>query len=201
MSSLLKWTRRTESSHNFDLLLTNHQELDSQRIIELLNDIQRETHRALSLSARADKEFRRWCAQPDTPLKSDAYVLLSNWFTTQSGDKRSMVASRCECLFDELFACRPLKRLSSPAPGQNHVIVPAEFDDWWHLLRKAQGETPGVPDESAAEITASALQAGGANSSQTSGRAARPLTITEAKASLALTFGVSPDKVEITIRG
>ena len=49
-------------------------------------------------------------------------------------------ASHCEELWDALFACRPPERLSSPAAGQNHVMVPAEFERFWHQVMKAQGE-------------------------------------------------------------
>ena len=94
----------------------------------LLNAILRETHRGLTLSSRANREFRRWFDQPDTPLKSEAYVLLSNWFMTQSGDRHSTVATRCEELWDALFPCRPAERLSSPEAGRNHIVSPREFE-------------------------------------------------------------------------
>jgi len=216
MGTPKRWVRRSESANNFDLILANPRELNSESIKELLDHIQSETHRGLSLSARADKEFRRWCAHPSTPLKSDAYVLLSNWFLTQSGDRHSMVASHCEVLWDELFRGRPAKRLSSPEPGRNHVMVPGEFEGFWKMVLKAQGE-----DEQMSEISGSNAQANippvqsvtyptmrsavtqpEVSDGSTNGESsAKPLTIAEAKAALARTFGVSPDKVEITIRG
>ena len=73
----------------------------------LLENIVKETHRGLSLTSRAIAEFRRFFDHPDTALKSYAYVLLSNWFLTDSGDRNSMVASRCEALWDELFPAAP----------------------------------------------------------------------------------------------
>src|SRR3954452_18994004 len=96
-----QWARQFNSANNFDLVLVSPNELNSKWVTELLDRIQSVTHRGLSLSARADKEFRRWCKHPDTPLKSEAYVLLSNWFLTQSGDRHSTVASHCEALWDE----------------------------------------------------------------------------------------------------
>src|SRR5690349_4081018 len=96
MQNTPAWRRRSSSPNNFDLILVRPQELDSARVLHLLDQIGAETHRGLSLSGRANREFRRWAGQPETPLKSDAYVLLSNWFCTNSGDRRSMVANRCE---------------------------------------------------------------------------------------------------------
>jgi hypothetical protein len=150
MSAITRWLRRfPDSANNFDVVLANPQALDSAQMNELLDGIEEETHRGLTLSSRACKEFRRWFSQPDTSLKSDAYVLLSNWFMTQSGDRHSMVATRCETLWDALFPCRPVKRLSSSAPGRNHAMVPAEFESFWRRLLAAQGEdvheAAGVP--------------------------------------------------------
>jgi hypothetical protein len=137
----MRWLRRfPNSANNFDVVLANPQELDSVRMNELLDLVEKETHRGLTLSARACKEFRRWFSQPDTPLRSDAYVLLSNWFMTQSGDRHSTVATRCEALWDALFSCRPVKRLSSSAPGRNHAMEPAEFEGFWRRMLAAQGE-------------------------------------------------------------
>lgn len=216
MSAPKRWVRRSQSANNFDLVLANPQELDCERIDELLDGIQQETHRGLSLSARADKEFRRWSKHPDTPLKSAAYVLLSNWYLTQSGDRHSAVAIRCEQLWDELFPCRPVKRLSSPEPGRNHLMVPGEFESFWKMLLEAQGDDEGISgtDGAIARVNAKPAQLGtnpiirsavtpseGVDGVTLGQHAGRPLTIGEAKAALALTFGVSPDQVEITIRG
>jgi len=141
MNAVPQWSRSfSNSANNFDLLLKNPQDLDSARMFELLDDIEKERHRELTLSSRASKEFRRWFGQPQTPLQSAAYVLLSNWFMTQSGDRHSMVATRCEALWDALFPCRPARRLSSSAPGRNHVVERAEFESFWQLLLTAQGE-------------------------------------------------------------
>ena len=140
MATSMKWTRRfSNSANNFDLVLVEPQGLDSKRMKMLLGAVVEETHRGLTLSSRAVTEFRRWFDQPDTPLKSEAYVLLSNWFMTQSGDRHSTVASRCEDLWDALFPCRPAERLSSPQPGRNHVMIPTEFDIFWRRLSEAQG--------------------------------------------------------------
>jgi hypothetical protein len=152
MSNRMKWTRRfPNSANNFDLVLADRQELNLERMIELLSAIDKETHRRLSLSSRASAEFRRWFDQPETPLKSEAYVLLSNWFMTQSGDRHSTVASRCEDLWDALFPCRPVNRLSSPEAGRNHVMIPAEFESFWRRLSQAQGENVREDDTSSAE--------------------------------------------------
>lgn len=159
----MKWTRRfPNSANNFDLVLADPQELDSKRMGTLLSAVSKEAHRGLSLSSRASTEFRRWFDQPDTALKSEAYVLLSNWFMTRSGDRHSTVASRCEDLWDALFPCRPSNRLSSPEAGRNHVMIPAEFQTFWRRLLEAQGETSHEGDESSErlDIEASARTGG-----------------------------------------
>lgn len=141
MNSNLRWARRSpNSANNFDLILLNPQAGDFERLNELLNLVGSEVHRGLTLSHRASQEFRRFFDQPDTPLKSDAYILLSNWFMTQSGDRNSLVASRCEDLWDALFQSRPPERLSSPEPGRNHVMIPAAFESFWRRLSEAQGD-------------------------------------------------------------
>jgi hypothetical protein len=150
MAAVTGWLRRFPASeNNFDLVLANPQELDSAQMNELLDGIEKESHRGLTLSSRACTELRRWFGQPETPLRSDAYVLLSNWFLTQSGDRHSMVATRCEGLWDALFPCRPAKRLSSSAPGRNHVMEPAAFESFWSRLLAAQDgdvhEGAGMP--------------------------------------------------------
>jgi hypothetical protein len=135
-----RWERVfSKSANNFDLRLADPKGLDFVRARQLLANILAEKHRGLTLSSRAAQEFRRWFEAPDTPLRSDAYVLLSNWFLTQSGDRQSAVASLCENLWDALFPCRPPDRLSSPEPGRNHVMVPAEFERFWQRLAQAQG--------------------------------------------------------------
>ncbi len=135
-----RWERVfSKSANNFDLRMADPEGLDFVRAKQLLADILAEKHRGLTLSSRAAQEFRRWFDAPDTALRSDAYVLLSNWFLTQSGDRQSAVASLCENLWDALFPCRPADRLSSPEPGRNHVMVAAEFERFWQRLVQAQG--------------------------------------------------------------
>lgn len=139
----LIWRRRVnDSTSNFDLMLMNPDELDITRLSQLLESITEEKHRGLTLSGRAVAEFRRFFEHPTTPLKGYAYVLLSNWFTTASGDRNSPVASRCEALWDELFACRPSERLSSPKAGENHIMKPSEFESFWSRLSRAQRNDP-----------------------------------------------------------
>ena len=159
MPTPMKWTRRfPNSANNFDLVLADPQDLDPKRMNALLSAVLEETHRGLSLSSRATTEFRRWFDQPNTALQSEAYVLLSNWFMTQSGDRHSTVASRCEDLWDALFPCRPTNRLSSPEAGRNHVMIPAEFQSFWRRLFEAQGEDlhegDGSPEKLDSDVSA-----------------------------------------------
>ena len=141
MNAKLRWARKVpDSEHNFDLILTNPQDLDNDRINNLLEGILQESHRRQTLKSTARKEFQRWLSSPATPLKSTAYILLSNWFMTRSGDRNSMVAGGCEVLWDELFPCRPVNRLSSPEAGRNHLMIPSEFASFWQRVSKAQGE-------------------------------------------------------------
>lgn len=143
----LIWTRRSaDSNRNFDLVLQNPEDLEPVRMHGLLDSIVQERHRGQTLNRRAITEFRRFFDQPGTPLRSAAYVLLSNWFLTRSGDRHSVVAFRCEALWDELFPCRPLERLSSPAAGKNHILLVSEFQSFWFRASKAQAES-GAPVE------------------------------------------------------
>jgi hypothetical protein len=142
----LLWDRRFEnSSNNFDLLVRNPDEVEPERLSQLLTLIMEERHRQLTLSRRASVELQRWFSQPATPLKSAAYVLLSNWFLTDGGDRNSLVAGRCEALWDALFLCRPLRRLSPSKAGTNHVMLIAEFDSFWARMLDAQGERTREP--------------------------------------------------------
>jgi hypothetical protein len=170
MKDARKWERSfPNSKNNFDLCLTNPQALGPERMKEMLGRVLGEKHRRLTLSSRAAQEFQRWFDFPDTPLKSEAYVLLSNWFLTQSGDRQSLVASLCENLWDALFPCRPMSRLSSPEPGRNHVLIPAEFERFWRRVLDAQGvdspEGAGDRPESSAKVMAPVSEAATSNGS------------------------------------
>jgi hypothetical protein len=141
---LLRWTRRfPESRDNFDLRLLNPEDLDATRLLSLLAAIEAETHRGLTLNHSAARELERFFLKPTTPLKEHAYTRLSNWYTTGSGDRSSSVASGCEALWDEMFACRPLERLTSPQ--KNHLILPSEFASFWSRLLVAQGDSLTQP--------------------------------------------------------
>jgi predicted RNase H-like HicB family nuclease len=151
--SLLLWRRKApDSANNFDLVLVNPADLDAERMKRLLAEILRERHRVF-LSGRASEELERWFREPASPLKSEAYVLLSNWFLTRGGDRHSVLAGRCEELWDALFPCRPPARLSSSRPGRNHLVVPFEFDRFWQRLLEAQREDSGAPARPAGEQT------------------------------------------------
>lgn len=94
-----------------------------------------------------------------------------------------------------------MHRLSSPEPGKNHAVVPSEFMNWWGAVLSAQGDEVPILN---AEIMSSKLAPPSEDKDQSSPNRLvemRPLTIPEAKISLAQTFGVSPDKIKIIIRG
>src|SRR5215831_15196936 len=107
------WRRRVpDYDTNFDLVLVNPEDMDRARMHELLEAIMRETHRGLTLSGRAHRELQTFFDNPTLPLRASSYALLSNWFMTRGGDKSSIVATRCEALWDEMFQTRPLNRLT-----------------------------------------------------------------------------------------
>jgi predicted RNase H-like HicB family nuclease len=139
MTNLI-WKREAPSSvNNFDLVVENPGDVDPQRLERLLNQVLKEKHRVF-LSGRASEEFVRWFNNPASPLKSEAYVLLSNWFMTRGGDRHSLLATRCEELWDALFPCRPPARLSSSRPGRNHLVIAAAFDNFWQRVLATQHE-------------------------------------------------------------
>ncbi|MGD0228320.1 MAG: AAA family ATPase [Terriglobia bacterium] len=76
---------------------------------------------------------------------------MSNWFLTDSGDRNSTVARYCGEMWDEMFACRPDSRLSSPESGKNHIIVPERFEQFYKLLIDAQN-AESIHDESGGNI-------------------------------------------------
>lgn len=140
------WRRRIPDHHtNFDLVLVSPEDLDRRRMHGLLEAIVKETHRGLSLSGRAQRELQTFFDNPTSSLRASSYALLSNWFTTRGGDKNSVVATRCEALWDEMFQSRPLERLTSPTAGQNHIVLPSEFAAFWARLSKAQGNSSEPP--------------------------------------------------------
>ena len=141
----LIWKRQAPNSvNNFDLVVENPGDVDPQRLEQLLNDVLNEKHRVF-LSGRASEELQRWFSNPTSPLMSEAYVLLSNWFMTRGGDRHSLLASRCEDLWDALFPCRPPARLSSSRPGRNHLVIAAAFDSFWQRVLAIQGELGTTP--------------------------------------------------------
>lgn len=141
----LQWTRVAPNSvHNFDLVLTNPGELDAQRMTDLLDRIAAARHRAQTLNSRALTAFREWLHNPESPLRSHAYVRLSNWFMTRSGDRHSTLAGQCEAFWDALFPCRPPERLSSPR--RNNIMVPAAFDGFWQRVMQAQSDATLHPN-------------------------------------------------------
>lgn len=136
--SRLRWKRL--SSTSYDLLLLNPEELNGKKVQELLDLIQNHKHRGLTLRGSGRRALARWSQNPRNPLASEAYVLLSNWFLTGGGDRGSDVANCCEALWDELFACRPQQRLSSPESSKNHIMIPACFDSFYNDLIQTQGQ-------------------------------------------------------------
>ncbi len=143
----LHWKRRTsESNHDFDLVLLNPEDLNPARMHELLTNITGVKHR-VGFSRFAVEEFRRFFDHPASPLMSQAYVRLSNWFLNTGGDRTSLLARHCEALWDELFAVRPLERLSSSIPGLNHIAQISRFQSFWSRLSKAQDAEGVFPDQ------------------------------------------------------
>ena len=135
----LLWHRRIDDHPtNFDLTLMNPGQLNVVKLRELLESIKGERHRGLTLSDQADRQLRAFYDDPTSPLRSTSYALLSNWFTTRGGDRNSKVATRCEALWNAMFLCRPMERLTSPKAGLNHIILADPFARFWTGLIKTQ---------------------------------------------------------------
>ena len=81
MNQKCRWRRSfPNSANNFDLSLVDSLAPEADRLRELLGRILAEKHRgSITLASHAALEFQRWFEHPDTPLKSPAYVSLSNW--------------------------------------------------------------------------------------------------------------------------
>ncbi|MDD0974008.1 hypothetical protein [Pseudomonas fontis] len=85
------------------------------------------------------------------------------------------------------------RRYEEPECGE---FARPRADSTWLALNKALGyELPGDIDE----LLALEVQAQDADGAKPS--APTPLTLAQAKAGLALTFGVDPSAIDITIRG
>jgi len=137
----LRWQRKSpNSNNNFDLILISPEEADVPALSAILDSIIAVQHRGLTLNSAATQTFRDWLDNPSEPLKSLAYVSLSNWFLTNGGDRHSEVAICCERLWDALFACRPERRLSSSLRAQNQRMLPEEFARFWPRLMAAQND-------------------------------------------------------------
>lgn len=160
----LIWRRKSPgSNNNFDLVVTNPQAVDARVLSASLNSIVEARRRGVTLNSDATQAFRDWLSNPSDPLKSLAYVLLSNWFLTNSGDRHSEVATRCEKLWDELFLCRPLHRLSSSVRAQNHKMLPEQFERFWPRLLEAQNGNFPTSTSSQVVIPGSSPEASSTN--------------------------------------
>jgi hypothetical protein len=123
---------------DYDLALKNPEAVDRDEIDALVAATCAVSNRALTLNGKAVDAWRKWLADPSQALKSEAFVLTSNWFLSPGNDT-SPLARACELLWDKVFACRPKVRLSSSAAGRNHKVVPGAFDAFWVDLVEAQG--------------------------------------------------------------
>ena len=131
--STLKWRRfHPGSDSDFDLELDGPLSPGERAEIgNLLDRIDKADEQPLNQRAR--KEFRRWLDSPNTPLRSKAYALLSNWFLSTPRYSNTPHAGLCKALWDALFPCRP-SRLTSTESEQNHIVILSKFEAWWQAV-------------------------------------------------------------------
>ncbi|MCL5279993.1 MAG: hypothetical protein M1376_08820 [Planctomycetes bacterium] len=130
-SQRLQWTRASSRQDRFDLKLMNPEVLDVAHCKQILREVEtRDGRNPPHFSTDADREFRRWLDDLDSPLREQAYARLSNWFLTHKDDcKSSPLAEAARELWNALFCAEPGDRLTSPEAG--HKMLPEKFDRWW----------------------------------------------------------------------
>ena len=126
---MLRWKRH--SNHDFDIVLDGSLSPGERDEIGSLFDRIGAERR---LDEGALNEFRRWLDRPNTPLRSKAYALLSNWFLSVPQYSNTEHARLCEALWDTLFPCRPLERFTRRYPDRNYEIMSNEFESWWQAV-------------------------------------------------------------------
>ena len=135
----LKWQR---VDGTFDLKVTNTEEINIDYLKSLLENVEMDRPDCRTpFSKKASRYLQQWLYGADHPLRAEAYCLLSNWFLTDSpGYKSSVRALYAGHLWDALFCARPKERLTSSERGQNHKILPAEFQRWWSEQQRCQDD-------------------------------------------------------------
>ena len=130
--AMIRWRRIVPGSDsNFDLELDGSLSPGERAEIgNLLDSIDAEG----KLDESARNEFRRWLDRPDTPLRSTAYALLSNWFLSTPRYSNTAHAQLCEALWNALFPCRPPERFTLLYPDPNYAIMSIEFEAWWQAV-------------------------------------------------------------------
>ena len=136
------WRRQQDS---YDLQMVSTERLDHERLNTLYQNFMSSPFPPQpSFSQYLREDLKEWVANSTPPLVSQAYVSLSNWFLSAPAFANSSRGVAAGALWDFLFRCRPKYRLSSPDSGQNHRIIPAEFDAWWKEQEVLQGSSSPV---------------------------------------------------------
>jgi MoxR-like ATPase len=142
--SNLKWERVTSDS--YDLALQHVGNLDRTGLKALYEKFMStkwaDSDRGVNKYLRED--FKEWVDAPEQPLKSRAYVTLSNWFLSIDAYKNDPRGNAARSLWDFLFLCRPTDRLSRSEGGRNHLILPDWFDQWWTEQLRLQGSPQAI---------------------------------------------------------
>jgi hypothetical protein len=135
----LAWKRILQPEDEYALVLTNPEDVDVVRLKRLFDQVKNVTGgRGRSFSTQATKAFEQWLNGVESPLPSQAYARLSNWFLTDATvDRESSLGERSGLFWDALFSVRPAKRLTPPK--DNSQIVDIAFLSWWKRQEASQG--------------------------------------------------------------
>ena len=136
----LIWKRCPQPHDEYALVLANPDNLDVSQVRERFVYVQ--SGRGLGkkkpkhLDDTARKQIAAWIDMPADPLPSHAYKKLSDWFLTNSPERKSRLAYACKCLWSALFRAEPGERLTNPGPSNCGAIFPGaifpeRFKRWW----------------------------------------------------------------------
>jgi len=124
-------------SDNYDLELTNPENLDAARLRILFDAVMAaKPENEINEAVRTD--LKKWITDMQGPVRAKSLVTLSNWFCSSPTYRNTDRAKAAGQLWDYLFLCRP-ERLSPVE--RNYTVLPEPFEKWWtEQLRRQENQ-------------------------------------------------------------
>jgi 5-methylcytosine-specific restriction protein B len=124
---------------SYQLSLENPAEVETSDLEELYSALVATAPSSNGIDKDLKKAMEVWIKAPETPLQSETYVLLSNWFLSDATHAKSATGEAAGRIWDSLFRCRPKQRLSYS--NSNDVVLPERFEEWWAEQARLQGSS------------------------------------------------------------